>query len=119
MDAFAKILDDSILIDQFYRVIKKGYTCNISISLVVGGCKSEMRSVTSGVPQGSILGSLLFVIHINDLPHNIKNCGVLMYADDTVLFCAGPNAATIEQKLNQDLVNLGEWLQENSQYYQD
>ena len=51
---------------------------------------SEELAVTSGVPQGSILGPLLFIVYINDLPRCVKHCSVNMYADDTVLYLAGP-----------------------------
>ena len=80
----------------------------------VGGVSSDPLSITSGVPQGSILGPLLFVLHVNDLPHSIRHCNVLMYADDTVLFCAGQNTSVIQETLNQDLSNISAWLQDNS-----
>ena len=47
---------------------------------------SEELAVTSGVPQGSILGPLLFIIYINDLPRCVKHCSVNMYADDTLCY---------------------------------
>ena len=51
---------------------------------------SEELAITSGVPQVSILGLLLFIVYINDLPRCVKHCSVNMYADDTVLSLAGP-----------------------------
>ncbi|XP_022810263.1 uncharacterized protein LOC111347263, partial [Stylophora pistillata] len=49
---------------------------------------SEELAITSGVPQGSILGPLLFIVYINDLPRCVKHCSVNMYADDIVLYIA-------------------------------
>ena len=63
------------------------------------------------MPQGSILVSLLFVLHVNDLPTVARKCSELMYADDTVLFYSEIKvAATIEESPNEDLDLIGSWL---------
>jgi hypothetical protein len=64
----------------------KSYVENRSQAVAVQGYTSHYRPITSGVPQGSHLGPLLFVLYINDITDCIKNSKMLLYADDTKIF---------------------------------
>ena len=75
---------------------------------------SDFQSITSGVPQGSILGPLLFILLVNDLPSTVAHRTLLMYADDTVLFYSAKDVNVIEEKLNENLGLIGNWLRKNS-----
>ena len=66
-----------------------------------------------GVPQGSVLGPLLFLIYINDLPFSIPHSTIFLFADDTSLLYSHPNLQIIEEKVNSDLYFLSEWLTAN------
>ena len=64
---------------------------------------SEIAPVSFGVAQGSILGPLLFIMYMNDLPDVLQFCQVTLYADDTVLYLASKSAADVQRKINADL----------------
>ena len=55
------------------------------------------------MPQGSILGPLLFVLHINDLPQCLLHSKISMYADDTVIYFSGSDLCRVEETLEDDL----------------
>ena len=73
---------------------------------------SSTRSISTGVPQGSILGPLLFLIYINDLPKASTLFDMLMYADDTTLYC-NINTLINESIINDELDKIKIWLSAN------
>ena len=73
----------------------------------VNGTNSEWANITSGIPQGSVLGPILFVLYINDLPENIIST-VYMFADDTKVFKMITSSHD-QQTLQNDLDCLKSW----------
>ena len=68
---------------------------------------SSESVISCGVPQGSLLGPLLFIIYVNDLVERVKSCQVQLYADDAVLYFSNSSISNIElQALKSDLENV-------------
>lgn len=79
----------------------------------VNDIKSSFRSVLCGVPQGSILGPLLFLLFINDLPLYTSKVSTDLYADDTTLYCVHNSQSPTEQSLQIALNELHLWCKNN------
>ena len=79
----------------------------------INGFKSNTSTLTCGVPQGSVLGPLLFLIYINDLCHAIRFCHVHHFADDTNLLHINKSPKMLNKLINYDLKNLSNWLNAN------
>ena len=78
-----------------------------------GGEKSSKTTITCGVPQGSILGPLLFLLYINDLGPIFKHFTTVLFADDSNLIVKGNSLKKIEEKINSDIPALTNWLETN------
>ena len=76
--------------------------------VILNGQHSTWTNVEAGVPQGSILGPLLFLIYINDLPENLVS-NPKLFADDTSLFSIISNKHLSAQNLNEDLNKINHW----------
>ena len=91
----------------------KSYLSDKSQKVKIGQETSEFKPIHSGVPQGSILGPLLFVIFINDLPLVLKNVNADLYADDTTIHKSASSIDVLNIALNDDFYNIKEWCSEN------
>ena len=136
LDELTKLLDDGNMLDQVYldfskafdkvphqRLILKlqnigvkgkllswieSFLTNRMQSVKVNGIRSFWSSVLSGVPQGSVLGPLLFILYVNDLPNCLTTCSCKIFADDTKI-ASKVNSCDQADLLQEDLNRLYEW----------
>ena len=91
----------------------KSYLSNRNQYVSINGFDPGLAAINCGVPQGSVLGPLLFLLYINDLNHTIKFCKVHHFADDTNLLCMSNSIKKLNKLVNADLKHLVHWLNAN------
>ena len=91
----------------------KSYLSNHSQYASINGYESGLAAINCGVPHGSVLGPLLFLLYTNDLNQAIKFCKVHHYADDTNLLCLSDSIKKLNKLVNADLKDLVNWLNAN------
>ena len=112
-DLILKKLKEIYGIEGRFLKFIKNYLCEREQSVVIENCKSSSKPVLSGVPQGSILGPILFVLFINDLPLGLnQGTNLALYADDTKIW--RPITCDLDhQILQSDIDYLQNWALEN------
>ena len=95
-------------VDGYFLETISTYLSGRKQVVVVDGIKSGVLNVEAGVPQGSRLGPLLFIIYMNDIINDIES-DILIFADDTSLLASGADPAQTAEILNRDLVKISEW----------
>jgi hypothetical protein len=108
IDKLSEIGIKGISLDWFRSYLSDRYQAvNINCTL------SDFKPINIGVPQGSILGPLLFIIFVNSLPDSV-NCKCVMYTDDATLLCAADNPATLESELQSNMLKIADWFNDNN-----
>ena len=98
---------------MLYDFLRPTYVIDPKNAVSINGALSSASKLTYGAPQGSILGPLLFLIYINDLPNCLDISCAKMFADDTNITVPGCTFAELEQATNSELNNLYNWLKAN------
>ena len=107
------LLDESLWNNSIPYGWFKGYLRNRQQFTTVNNKQSELLSIDFGVPQGSILGPLLFLIYIHDLSKVIMFSSVHHFADYINILYVNSSLKDIKRKINHDLSNLVQWLRAN------
>ena len=91
----------------------ESYLPNRQQFVTINNSNSTQKTITCGVPQGSILGPLFFLLDINDLPNVSEKLFAILFSDDTSVFLEGKDLAEITNTLNAELAKLTVWLSAN------
>ena len=91
----------------------RSYLINRSQITLVGDADSAATKMPVRIPQGSILGPLLFLIYVNDLPDCHLASDIILYADDTVIYYSTKNVSDLDHHINADLRTVSEWFSRN------
>ena len=74
---------------------------------------SDIKPISCGVPQGSILGPLIFILYVNSLPNALAQSETFLYADDTAILCTGDSIEEIDNILRIELANAAKWMNDH------
>jgi len=104
-------IDHGILLHKLYHYGFRGvsndwfsnYLHNRKQYVLYNSAKSPTENVSCGVPQGSILGPLLFILYMNDICHTSKLLNTILFADDTTVFYSHKNISTLSDTMNSEL----------------
>ena len=88
----------------------ESYLSNRKQFVSINGTDSELRNVECSVPQGSVLGPILFLIYINDLPNISSKLQFFLFADYTNIYFESKDLKNLENVMNNELKKLHEWL---------
>jgi len=91
----------------------QNYLTNRKQFVHVYGTNSNYHDIKLGIPQGSILGPILFILYINDLPNALKDSSSILFADDTSIFFSHKDIHKLMSTLSNELANVDIWLQAN------
>ena len=113
-------VNHELLINKLNSLGIKGNELNWFVSYLnnrvqavnIGHSMSNFQGIKVGVPQGSILGPLLFIIYVNDLPLCV-NCKTVMYADDTTLLFRSSDQVSLQIDLDSNLNRIAQWFNRN------
>lgn len=114
-------IDRSIMINKLKKFGLKANEINWFISYLstrkqctkIGSCISSSKDNDLGVPQGSVLGAILFIMYMNDLPEIGLFTTISLFADDTLIYISGKDVQHLSSIMNADLTKISEWLNIN------
>lgn len=116
---------DSLNHDILFAKLNAVGVCGPALSLIrsylhdrkhivsISDTHSRAKLTNIGVPQGSILGPILFLVYINDLPEYITHSSCILYADDTTIYSSNTSLESLISYLNADVVKIVNWCRDN------